>query len=169
MYARLRRRIPVHPSLVKEPDPALVEAIRKELRALLDAEKFDLHALTQISQFAERSHQLLASLDPRLNAVDPCSSVNPGYPSYTDPMEEDSTSNEGYGANMVRQIVSVAKSFQRKDSLVAIVKALAVARENGLDDVAAELQAKIADRSSGEEANGKSALQAIADAGEVQP
>ena len=146
---RRRRRMMPHPdpSICREPSPELTSALKKELLAIISGDKLGVGSLAMAEQFSAHARALLSTLDPRLGMIDPdASDDDSSYPTfmtgpYPNPMVA-SSSEETYGAALGRELVAVAAKKTPADP-VALVNAIAVAREKGLDDIAERLEKEL--------------------------
>jgi len=132
----------------------LVEAIRKELRAMTEGAELDVD-LSRIAKFADRAQEMLLSItDPvarmkRRYSLTPFSS-NPS-PDVAEEMGMAMPAMptvggvETYGASILRQIIPALKEYQQaqKETPGALVDAIASARRMGMTDVASELEKKL--------------------------
>jgi len=118
--------------------------IVKAGRELLLAEKISMNDLDALMK-RKRGFSISSSGNSLIGSI-------PGYGSSDeDPMDEFSSPiqttmpNENFGMTAIREIVNSLKGFSasQNESPAKLVEALALARENKLDDVAAELEKKL--------------------------
>ena len=126
----------------------LAKAVQVELRALLNAEPFHGSQLLQIEQLANHTRSILASalglVDDPYSEIEGCVGGYGGaiygaplYPGGNGSMPF--SSDETFGARALREMGATSS----KDDPEKIVAALAVARKEGMDDVAAKLASKL--------------------------
>jgi len=149
-------------------DNALIDpfrdAIRDQLRALIDSDDFSVRTLEQIAQVAPRLQEVMLTLDPASGAVKNKPRVAPGIYSNTGSVlgsgvtigsnflaGEAATGGdlsaglggETYGAKMLREMLAgFQQTFNRQDP-VKLVQAIAEARDKGLDDIARNLEERL--------------------------
>jgi hypothetical protein len=119
----------------------LVEAIRIELKKLVEMPDLDVH-LGEIARVAHQADDLLVCLKSPEAVMQGEHAITamPGVGLALGP-----NNPETYGATMLRQLVEAfsAKKQANNESPEAITEALAVARREGMTDVAAELEKKL--------------------------
>jgi hypothetical protein len=143
--------------LKKEAKSPLADAIKGEIRRLLDAPNFTLGTLRAVERVAAHGRAMLAGqaeLDTLLGdtlsqAGDDYSGlgslgVDDGYGGMISGPLVGSPSVENFGSKALRELISlVPKLNKSKSSLVSQVRALAEARKLGLDDVADKLEKEL--------------------------
>jgi hypothetical protein len=142
----------------RQPTDAVLEALRHELRALLSQPVLDAAVLHKIGKVAAAGGQLLMARDPRQKIHLP--RENGVAPIYTGGDDQDDSAGEmianpnvtgqsagpeTYGAKLLREIMANIGPLTAamRDTPGALVMALADARRNGLDDVAAILEKRL--------------------------
>lgn len=116
----------------------LVEAIRIELKKLVEMPDLDVH-LGEIARVAHQADDLLVCLKSP-EAVMQGEHAITAMPSVG--LAVGPNNPETYGATMLRQLVE-AFSNKKKDSADDLVEAIATARREGMTDIAAELEQKL--------------------------
>jgi hypothetical protein len=139
-------------------DSPLAAATQKELVEILEHEPFGLPHLVEIEQLASHAHRILSSSlglespEPRLRSrkLVPYAGggayYNPGYDGGDDDdCESPFASPETYGATQLRELTALANKAKMDPSQdpERLVAALAVARREGLADVASQLEGKL--------------------------
>jgi len=147
----------------KNPPSVISQQLREELIRILQTgdEKsegaFTIAVATQVEKFAVAAREILMTENlakqdlgslMRMRKAAPLGAYLGGMPygSYGSIGGEDSMSlsignNENFGVQAIRQIVDAAKAVQ--ETPAKLVEALAIAKENKLDDVVAVLEAKL--------------------------
>lgn len=132
---------PPKKSITYGPAPKhLVEAVRKELRRLIDLPDLDAN-LGQIGRFANQADDMLMCVkSPEAVMRDEHGVTVPGV--LQSPLQGNA---ETYGAAILRQIIPAIQGYQKtqNESPVMLVHAIANARQAGMTDVAAELEKKL--------------------------
>ena len=116
----------------------LVEAIRKELRRLVDEPDLDAN-LGMIGRFANEADDMLSMIkSPEAVMRDEHEITLPG-------VIGTASNVETYGANILRQIIPALKDYQRAQTETpeSLTYAIATARRAGMTDLAAELEKKL--------------------------
>lgn len=144
-----------------EADKALHESLRSKLREIVE-KPLTVRGLVELAEMAQLTHQIIiAGKMPRVRVpgdmnvgaqeIIGMSGYGSGYAT-SNPMYSDdelsvmapSSSAETFGASAIREMVAaIGKMKEKKESPAEIVKAIAAAKESGLDDVAAKLEAKL--------------------------
>lgn len=122
------------------PAPAhLLEAIRIELKKIVDAPDLESR-LGDLGRLANQADDLITLLRaPDVVMLGEHKMLNPGAIGVMP------NNAETYGAQMMRQIVAAVQEYQKssKETPENLAEALAVARREGMPDVAAELEKKL--------------------------
>lgn len=129
----------------------IADAIRNELRRLLDSERFGIAELTRIAKVADAGRGTLQALE----GIVPRGRGN-GFGVQLSPYEGGSiglpitgTNNpETFGTTALREVRSMFKALgdRNKRTRMTIIRELALAKKEGLDDLAAELRQELDDR-----------------------
>jgi hypothetical protein len=146
----------------KNPPSVISQQLREELIRILQTgdEKsegaFTIAVATQVEKFAVAAREILMTENlakqdlgslMRMRKASPFGAYVGGMPygSYgsigSDDMSLSIGNNENFGVQAIRQIVDAAKAVQ--ETPAKLVEALAIAKENKLDDVVAVLEAKL--------------------------
>lgn len=128
----------------------LAEALRTELRAILDndGKPFDLQVARHVYDFAIAAKDLLTvSVKTVEDAMRVVADNNGAMESLTgagDPLPPE-VASETFGARIMRELFALMPSVLRKNNEdpLAIVAAIADARERGMHDVAAKLEQRL--------------------------
>lgn len=175
---RIPPTMPVDPALSRKPDPELIAALREQLLGIISKGDLSAASLSMAEQFSAHARALLTTLDPRSGMIDPSHqfACGPQFPSYgpyevgfqtgNAPMVP-SSSDETYGAALGRELVAVAGKKTPSDP-VALVNAIAVARERGLTDVAERLEKELPGAPSRLETVANKAVEALAAGQDLQ-
>jgi hypothetical protein len=133
------RRKPKVKSIEYGPAPKfLVEAVRKQLRLMIDMPDLDAN-LGNIGRFAMQSDDMLTIVKaPKAIMRDEHAVTLPGTPDMPPNIET-------YGANFLRTLVAEFTAHQNAglQSPEMLVSAIAAARRDGMPDVAAALEKKL--------------------------
>jgi hypothetical protein len=140
--------VAINPWEGSQPDPIpkvgsapkhLIEAIRIELKKIVEAEDLE-DRLDELGRVANQSCDLISCLKSPEAIMRHEHRILGGGGPITLP-----NNSETYGAQILRQIIPALQEYQRanKETLEAITEALAVARREGMVDVAAELEKKL--------------------------
>jgi hypothetical protein len=156
MAIRMRKRDRDNPALLrKKVDTPLTKAIREEIKRLADEEKFTLGMLRAIERVAAHGRAMLsgtAELDALLGGgsgpldLDDLEDDLLGGSSYIGGGISTSSTAENFGSRAMRELTAMLPKIleaRNRTSTVELVRALAVARKEGLDEVAADLQEQI--------------------------
>ena len=151
----IRKRDRVDPKLLrKKVDTPLTTAIREEIKRLADEKEFTLGTLRSIERVAAHGRAMLqgtADLDGLLGGR------GGGADMEIDGLADDlmgnysgvisgSSSVENFGTRAMRELTAMLPKIlegRNRPSTVELVRALAVARKEGLDEVAKDLQKQI--------------------------
>jgi len=120
------------------PPPALLDAIRVELKKLVDDPELDRN-LGHIATFASQADDLLAVVKaPEAVMRDENELTIPGV-ALAPP------NAETYGATVIRAVVDAVEKWQKREqeTPASLVSAIALARSSGMTDVAAELEERL--------------------------
>jgi hypothetical protein len=128
-----RKHVPYGPS-----SKGLIEAIRKELRRLIDAPDLDLG---RVGHMALQADDLLSFTSTPEDVMR--GKQSPGAP--IEPNLGSMSSAETYGATVIRELVPALKSMMQgqKETPESLTWAIATARRAGMTDLAAELELKL--------------------------
>lgn len=146
--------------LRKKVDTPLTKAILAEIKTLADSENFTLGTLKSIERVAAHGRAMLqgtAELDALLGGGLNVGQGEIGMPDLNiDDIESDlmgsysaiaaSSPVENFGSRAMREVVAMLPKIlegRNKTSTIELVRALAVARKEGLDDVAKDLEQQI--------------------------
>ncbi len=157
----MRKRGQIDPkTLRKKVDTPLAKSIREEIKRLADDDNFTLGTLHAIERVAAHGRAMLqgtADLDGLLGS--PGQGVGAiGYDTDIDGLENDlmasysggpmltSSPVENFGSRAMREVMAVLPKIlegRNRPSTVELVRSLALARKEGLDDVAKDLEQQI--------------------------
>ena len=139
----LRAKRPKTKSIEYGPVPKyIIEAIRKQLRFLVEQQDLDAH-LNTITMFARQA-------DDMLSVIKPAKAVMRDEHAITLPGVDDTPGNaETYGATIMRTLMAQLTAHQNSalQSPEMLVSAITAARRDGMTDVAAELEKKLLGKS----------------------
>ncbi len=120
----------------------LVTSIRKELKRLMDSPEFE-NNLTSISRFAAQADELLMHVraPEQVMRRSGIGMANPNVGDEYGPM----MGAETYGATFIRELLPALKGIAQaqKETPESLTFAIAVARREGMTDLAAELEQKL--------------------------
>ncbi len=128
-------------------------AVREELRALLTAEPFGLQQLTNIESIARAGKMLLQATQGHTpNGLSQNIGGGMGYYSAVGQMDGGIATpfipnqNETFGAKALREVVAALKrAGDQSRTRMTVLRELALARKEGLEDLAVELKAELDD------------------------
>lgn len=133
------------PSREHQPAPShLIEAIRTELKKIVDDPKLE-NRLGELGRLANQADDLVACVRAP-EAVMLGEHKNFGMYSGGGVVPGVMPNNaETYGAQMMRQIIAALQEFQKanKETPERLAEAIAVARREGMTDLAAELEQRL--------------------------
>lgn len=132
------------------PSEHLTEALRTELRAILDndGEPFNLQVARHVYDFAIAAKDLLTvSVKSVEDAMRVVADNNGAMESLTGPNDPQppELASETFGARMLRELLATLPAMLRKNNedLHALVGAIADARDRGMPDLASKLEQRL--------------------------
>jgi hypothetical protein len=121
----------------------LSETLRTEIRQILDEGEFTIATASRLERVAHAAKEALAAFGGVPEAI---AKVKDDQTVDGEPVTFTDNPAETFGARMLKEIVASIAAITaapKKESAEGLVQALITARENGMTDVAAELEKKL--------------------------
>jgi len=124
---------------------AVAEAIRVEIRHVLDEGPFTIQVASRVERIAMAARSILGAVG---NVPEAIARIKDDQADDANPIANSSAA-ETFGARLIQEIVAVLPAVlgrKQEQSPEALTQALVVARSYGMTDVAAELEKKLVGR-----------------------